>query len=471
MKVIIKITFLLVLFILSSGQVSQTYAQLREPGVTEDNYRAIQQALDQKMGPTYKVIGIVNFDSAQTAESWIFEEPVEDPYGTLANCYLFFASTRFISENENGASDDPKERVGIFKNGRILWLSNPLITPIAFAGGDFWGSLDLNQDQKVEFIISLFSGMRGRGEVLWIFSWDGSSAELISNVDGDGRSTIRMRRDLSELIDIEPDEILEIKGENFDGSSIIFSWNGLEYGDRGTSLPARLPRDAVDVLVNAEIKMENERFRYKYILDNSVQSLQSIEEFALKRLVKEKKGNGPKGWSFRANLKKNLMSWQVESPLDYHRDALLSPGEQAEFFIITNPKGLPKPSNYYTKGNNGDLTFSVNEILTNSVSGTTIVPANPPDPFDSGTFTDSLRSYTTQACELEWITNQGICKSLQSKLDNVKKQLERGNTNTAGNVLEAFINEVEAQKGRHLTSEGYGLLYYNAAYLKEQLKE
>ena len=70
-----------------------------------------------------------------------------------------------------------------------------------------------------------------------------------------------------------------------------------------------------------------------------------------------------------------------------------------------------------------------------------------------------------EAFKLGWITNQGIEQSLDAKLDNAKKKIEQGNKNAAKNILGAFINEVEAQRDKYLTSEAYGLLKYNVQYL------
>lgn len=39
----------------------------------------------------------------------------------------------------------------------------------------------------------------------------------------------------------------------------------------------------------------------------------------------------------------------------------------------------------------------------------------------------------------------------------------------AKNILDASLNEVEAQNGKHLTSEAYALLKYNVQYLVERL--
>lgn len=95
----------------------------------------------------------------------------------------------------------------------------------------------------------------------------------------------------------------------------------------------------------------------------------------------------------------------------------------------------------------------------------TIGPKAPPLDFKPVDFLSSIISMKHEAFSLGWITNQGIEQSLDAKLENAKKKLEQGNTNAAKNILEAFLNEVEAQKDKHLTSEAYGLLKYNVEYL------
>jgi len=250
MKSLIFIISWLTVVVLGRGSVG--YAQIREPGVRQIDYETIQNSLDQKKGSGYKVIGIVNFDSAQTPAPRIFEKPVRDPYGTLKNCYLFFASGDFSSGSKNNRG----EIIGIYKARHILWLSSPLATPINFSGGKFTGSLDLNKDNKVDLIITLFSGMRSQKEVLWIYSWDGSTASPIVDTDAKGRSNLTIRRGSSELIDIEPDGILEIKGKDIEGNPIVYSWNGQKYGDWGALLPQKLPRDHFNAQVQANIKTE-----------------------------------------------------------------------------------------------------------------------------------------------------------------------------------------------------------------------
>ena len=47
----------------------------------------------------------------------------------------------------------------------------------------------------------------------------------------------------------------------------------------------------------------------------------------------------------------------------------------------------------------------------------------------------------------------GLKSALVSKLENAKKSLDKGNETPALNQLSAFINQVEAQRGKKLSNE------------------
>ena len=100
-----------------------------------------------------------------------------------------------------------------------------------------------------------------------------------------------------------------------------------------------------------------------------------------------------------------------------------------------------------------------------SFKSKTVGPTSPPSVFDPISFLDYLIGLKHQAASLGWIDNSGIVNSLDVKLDNAKKKLSQGDNSTAKNILNAFINDVEAQVSKHLTSEAYALLKYNAMYL------
>lgn len=69
------------------------------------------------------------------------------------------------------------------------------------------------------------------------------------------------------------------------------------------------------------------------------------------------------------------------------------------------------------------------------------------------------------------IVNKGIYTSLSKKLENAKKHLDQGQAKQAGNLLKAFLNEIEAQREKHLTKEAYSVLRFNAECLIKRLEE
>jgi hypothetical protein len=101
----------------------------------------------------------------------------------------------------------------------------------------------------------------------------------------------------------------------------------------------------------------------------------------------------------------------------------------------------------------------------------TIVPGVIPHGVEGRTLLDTLISYKHQALALKWIDNEGIANSLDQKLENAKEKLISRDSVAARNILTAFVNEVEAQKDKHLTSEVYALLKFNAEYLIDRLPQ
>ena len=76
-----------------------------------------------------------------------------------------------------------------------------------------------------------------------------------------------------------------------------------------------------------------------------------------------------------------------------------------------------------------------------------------------------------------WIKVDGVHKSLLAKLTNAKRKVEVGDTKVAKNLLNAFLNEVQATScpdftcagNKLLTSEAYALLFFNGQFLWERL--
>jgi FIMAH domain-containing protein len=64
----------------------------------------------------------------------------------------------------------------------------------------------------------------------------------------------------------------------------------------------------------------------------------------------------------------------------------------------------------------------------------------------------SLATCVENATSQGIITSQGVTHSLLAKLAAAQVAVDRGQTSVAINNLEAFINEVQAQAGKHIDS-------------------
>ncbi len=166
---------------------------------------------------------------------------------------------------------------------------------------------------------------------------------------------------------------------------------------------------------------------------------------------------------------------------------LIHPGKSLAGFQLTS-RGLPgirsaqikpefkqTPVDEATEENTERLRAIKKAIV---VTQKTIGPTAPPASFVALDFITYLEGLKHEAQALGWITNDGIVKSLDVKLDQARKHLQAGSTKTAGYVIQAFMNEVSAQgcstheacpPGKHLTPEASGLLYFNAQYLLDHL--
>jgi len=107
--------------------------------------------------------------------------------------------------------------------------------------------------------------------------------------------------------------------------------------------------------------------------------------------------------------------------------------------------------------------------FVDTVHQKTVGPAAPPASFDASAFIQNLISLKEQSLAMRWIDNAGIATSLDAKLDAAKAKIVAGDNKTAKNILGVFLNEVQAQKGKHLKPEAYALLYYNGQYLMNHL--
>ena len=74
-----------------------------------------------------------------------------------------------------------------------------------------------------------------------------------------------------------------------------------------------------------------------------------------------------------------------------------------------------------------------------------------------------------ESCSLGWVSNAGVCQSLQAKIDAASSALQRGDLGAATNQLNALINELNAQRGKQVDDNAYFLLRTNAEYVVSRI--
>jgi hypothetical protein len=118
------------------------------------------------------------------------------------------------------------------------------------------------------------------------------------------------------------------------------------------------------------------------------------------------------------------------------------------------------------------LADSLQGFETGGVNLPLVAPIRTPDAMDApGKVIAALRGDLNRACELNWITNSGICKSLRVKLDHTAASLEQGHSAAARGQLGSVLSELDAQHGpqpgKHVNDAAYWLLKTNAEHLLE----
>ena len=69
------------------------------------------------------------------------------------------------------------------------------------------------------------------------------------------------------------------------------------------------------------------------------------------------------------------------------------------------------------------------------------------------------------------IDNQGIASALSSEINAAANAAARGDNTTSRNILNAFINQVDAQAGKHIKGNARQVLLEDAKSLLSQLNE
>lgn len=259
--------------------------------------------------------------------------------------------------------------------------------------------------------------------------------------------------------------------------------------------PGRYSR--VDVSIAPEISISSSvgNFLYKFNVISSSKSFQEVRRFLLETTEKYSNVIAPQGWEIislgvvHSALSKmiwwksgwgDLPEGKIIPDHDYVDPSPfnIKPGQSLSGFSFesNSPPGIV---DFYAAGyarlltteEEPESTFPPGHtFLDDLFKGKTIGPVAVADKTPRGLI-DRLITLKDETPKYNWITNQGILNSLNVKLNAAKESIAKGNNKTAVNQLNAFINELDAQKGKQVNENAWALLRANAEYLISKLGE
>jgi len=443
---------------------------------TQELRGVIDQQL-QSLGLPYVAENVVAVNQALgLIGGQVTECEIEDPYGTLNDCILFVAFDQ-IAYLPNSRRDSTPCIVGVSKGGSIKWYAHIYFDGITIS--EIYSTRDLNVDGTVDIVVECAFEM-DRLSKLYIFSWDGNVGTQINALDEYGSSVIEGYFHSYDLSDVDGDGIIEIRSlpRRVEDSMNIgtWSWNGQYYGEWANTpivpFTSWLPAKSAFAEVKCKIVKEDTIYRYEYSVKNNIQSKRRIQRFNVKSSAEALSKRYGSWFALGADDRFPLLAWRMIG-LDYKN--MIRPGEQKSGFTATS-KGLPGINTFYIQSERGymDIDYDLNglrdDIINNSTSGITIAPANPPSPFNSIHFLDTLKSYTTQSLSLGWIANQTTANKYLAFFDTAKTQLQRDSSGKLSrSTLITVLQNANQDSSGLLTSEAYALIRFNTEYLIDNL--
>jgi len=277
------------------------------------------------------------------------------------------------------------------------------------------------------------------------------------------------------------------------------------------------PATKINPKVNSVVTKDSQKntYLYSYSIANGADSQQNLRVFILEFGIDDVTDASTRWSSDRIRGVRNGQIAFINRWM-WSGDKGLEPTWSTDGFALESP-GLPGIMNANFRGRTPILEwpteppgkietqmFALEVYPANHVLRKTVAPVAPPTSFVPLDFLGTLISYTQQAFDLGWIDDQDIVNDLDEKLGDAKQQLEQGETKEAIEILQDFIEEVEEEAGveeededeeddddddeeedddededeeeeeddeKHLTSEAYALLKYNAEFLIGKLSE
>jgi len=251
--------------------------------------------------------------------------------------------------------------------------------------------------------------------------------------------------------------------------------------------------DQIDVIVFPNIQYDavEDIFTYNYSLTSTEKSLQEVDSLVILTDKFYSRTNPAQGWFALKFPHRNPPSgvppcvvWSAGyGDLPIGKDVsipgiplppyAIKPGNSLAGFSFES-KEPPGVATFFSKGwvKIPDYTEEPPaegpppplEFGHDRFKGITVAPVVVTDT-SSGGLIDRLITLKDSMPGYGWIANQGIINSLNVKLKAAKESIAKGNNKTASNQLSAFINELDAQKGKQVNENAWALLKANAEFL------
>jgi hypothetical protein len=329
----------------------------------------------------------------------------------------------------------------LFNNGDGTFVLDPVFYPtgegpFSIASADFDGDGDqdlVTANRSSDDITILYNVGNGTFEnITNLGSGDGPHSVITSDVDGDGDVDIAAANEYSNDFYVflnNGDGSFAAPVNYFVIGNGPVSMEATDLNDDGTSdlIVATINSKNISVHLNKGDGTFADGVFYRVgIYPHSVSSA-------------DLDGDGDKDLTTAHYGSKNVAVLLNNGDGTFILEAYYEMGESATFVKAEDLNGDGAPDLAVSMcSHNPDFADSV-AILINQLG-----------PFGINCTTFNDLDQTIQDAEID---NEGVRNSLQAKANNARKQYDRGNLKTSGNVLCALLHETNAQDGKHITPE------------------
>lgn len=189
-------------------------------------------------------------------------------------------------------------------------------------------------------------------------------------------------------------------------------------------------------------------------------------------------------WSLSGNAA--VISWGARYDFTTNNRYLLNPGatsnelESISYGLPSIRKVVFKPI-WWVLNLPDDFLWGEENTLEENIAaerkkeslgclGTTIGPTAPPA-YTPLQFNQMMQEYVTQSVNLGWLKDAALTKQLNNYLVQINTALKEERFMDAQSIVTQFMNAVQNSNLTQRTNEAYALLYYNAKFFFNKLRQ